>query len=47
MGDLLAARRHFDRAMAIKSRQGHAAALPEFVAATDADPRWLTRGWGE
>ncbi|ORW00537.1 type VII secretion AAA-ATPase EccA [Mycobacterium lacus] len=47
MGDLLAARRHFDRAMAIKSRQGHAAALPEFVAATDADPSmadaWLGR----
>jgi hypothetical protein len=47
MGDLLTARRHFDRAMAIKGRQGPAAALPEFVAATDADPSmadaWLGR----
>ncbi len=47
MGDLHTARRHFDRAMAIKSRQGRAAALPEFIAATDADPSmadaWLGR----
>lgn len=47
MGDLQAARRHFDRAMALKSRQGKTAALPEFVAATDADPSmadaWLGR----
>jgi type VII secretion ATPase EccA len=47
MGDLHTARRHFDRAMAIKTRQGRAAALPEFVAATDADPSmadaWLGR----
>ncbi|OOK76197.1 ESX-2 secretion system EccA2 domain protein [Mycobacterium kansasii] len=47
MGDLLTARRHFDRAMAVKSSQGPAAALPEFVAATDADPSmadaWLGR----
>ncbi len=47
MGDLLTARRHFDRAMAIKDRQGRAAALPEFVAATEADPSmadaWLGR----
>lgn len=47
MGDLHTARRHFDRAMALKSREGHAAALPEFVAATDADPTmadaWLGR----
>ncbi|ETA98463.1 secretion protein EccA [Mycobacterium avium 10-5581] len=47
MGDLQTARRHFDRAMAIMSRQGRAAALPEFVAATDADPSmadaWLGR----
>lgn len=47
MGDLLAARKHFDRAMAIRDRQGRAAALPEFIAATDADPSmadaWLGR----
>ena len=47
MSDLLTARRHFDQAMAIKGRQGPAAALPEFVAATDADPSmadaWLGR----
>ena len=47
MSDLLSARRYFDRAMATKGRQGPAAALPEFVAATDADPSmadaWLGR----
>ncbi|CAM4471597.1 Type VII secretion system protein EccA1 [Mycobacterium basiliense] len=47
MGDLLTARRHFDRAMMTMARQGAAAALPEFVAATDADPTmadaWLGR----
>ncbi|MGA9676825.1 MAG: type VII secretion AAA-ATPase EccA [Mycobacterium sp.] len=47
MGDLLSARRHFDRAMAIKGHQGPAAALAEFVAATDVDPSmadaWLGR----
>ena len=47
MADLLSARRHFDRAMATKARQGPAAALPEFVAATDADASmadaWLGR----
>lgn len=47
MSDLQTARRHFDRAMAIKSREGRPAALPEFVAATDADPSmadaWLGR----
>ena len=47
MADLQAARRHFDRAMAVKSRQGRTAALPDFVAATDADPSmadaWLGR----
>jgi type VII secretion ATPase EccA len=47
MGDLLSARRHFDRAMAIKGQQRPAAALAEFVAATDADPSmadaWLGR----
>ncbi len=47
MGDLHTARRHFDRAMATRSREGRAAALPEFVAATDADPTmadaWLGR----
>ena len=47
MGDLQTARRHFDQAMGIKSRQGRAAALPEFVAATDADASmadaWLGR----
>jgi type VII secretion ATPase EccA len=47
MGDLLSARRHFDQAMAMAGRQGREAALPEFVAATDADPTmadaWLGR----
>lgn len=47
MGDFHTARRHFDRAMAIKTRQGGTAALPEFVAATEADPSmadaWLGR----
>lgn len=47
MGDLLTARRHFDRAMTIKNGQGCVAALPEFVAATEADPSmadaWLGR----
>ena len=47
MSDLLSARRHFDRAMAVKGQQGPAAALAEFVAATDADPSmadaWLGR----
>ncbi|WP_036418872.1 type VII secretion AAA-ATPase EccA [Mycobacterium gastri] len=47
MGDLLTARRHFDRGMAIRSSLGPADALPEFVAATDADPSmadaWLGR----
>lgn len=47
MGDLQTARRHFDRAMGIMGRQGRAAALPEFVAATDADASmadaWLGR----
>jgi type VII secretion ATPase EccA len=47
MGDLLSARRYFDRAMAIKGQQRPAAALAEFVAATDADPSmadaWLGR----
>jgi type VII secretion ATPase EccA len=47
MRDLQTARRHFDRAMAVKSRQGLAAALPEFAAATDADESmadaWLGR----
>lgn len=47
MSDLQTARRHFDRAMAIKNREGRPAALPEFVAATDADPSmadaWLGR----
>jgi type VII secretion ATPase EccA len=47
LADLHAARRHFDQAMAIKSRQGRAAALPEFAAATDADASmadaWLGR----
>ena len=47
MGDLLTARKHFDRAMAIGDRQGRAAALPEFVAATEIDPSmadaWLGR----
>ncbi|HTY30486.1 type VII secretion AAA-ATPase EccA [Mycobacterium sp.] len=47
MGDLLTARRHFDRAMAIMDRQGRVAALPEFIAATEADPSmadaWLGR----
>ncbi|MGF2947321.1 type VII secretion AAA-ATPase EccA [Mycobacterium sp. Lab-001] len=45
--DLHTARRHFDRAMTIRRQQGPAAALPEFVAATDADPSmadaWLGR----
>lgn len=45
--DLHAARRLFDRAMALRRQQGPAAALPEFVAATDADPSmadaWLGR----
>ncbi len=47
MGDLQTARRLFDRAMSIKSGQGRAAALPDFVAATDADSSmadaWLGR----
>jgi len=47
MGDLLTARKHFDRAMAVGDRQGRAAALPEFIAATEADPSmadaWLGR----
>jgi type VII secretion ATPase EccA len=47
MGDLQTARKHFDRAMAIKNQEGRLAALPEFVAATDADPSmadaWLGR----
>ncbi|MBW0012709.1 type VII secretion AAA-ATPase EccA [Mycobacterium sp.] len=47
MSDLLTARRHFDRAMAIWDRQGPAAALPEFIAATETDPTmadaWLAR----
>ncbi len=47
MGDLQTARRHFDRAMASAGRHGSAAALAEFVAATDADPSmadaWLGR----
>ncbi|MEY8013647.1 type VII secretion AAA-ATPase EccA [Mycobacterium servetii] len=45
--DLHTARRLFDRAMALRREQGPAAALPEFVAATDADPSmadaWLGR----
>ena len=45
--DLHTARRLFDRAMALRRQQGPAAALPEFVAATDADPSmadaWLGR----
>lgn len=36
MNDLLAARRHFNQAFDILDRQGKAAALDEFVAATDA-----------
>ncbi|GJO04900.1 ESX-2 secretion system protein EccA2 [Mycobacterium marinum] len=47
MGDLHTARRHFDRAMDTLARHGRAAALPEFVTATDADPSmadaWLGR----
>ncbi len=47
MGDLQTARRNFDRAMAVMRQQGRVAALPEFVAATDADPSmadaWLGR----
>ncbi|MFV8176981.1 type VII secretion AAA-ATPase EccA [Mycolicibacterium peregrinum] len=47
MGDLLAARKHFDRAMAIIDRQGREAALSEFEAATKAAPEmadaWLGR----
>lgn len=47
MADLLSARWHFDRAMAALARQGPAAALPEFITATDADPSmadaWLGR----
>jgi len=47
MGNLLTARKHFDRAIAVADRQGRAAALPEFVAATEADPSmadaWLGR----
>ncbi|TVS78080.1 type VII secretion AAA-ATPase EccA [Mycobacterium helveticum] len=47
MADLHTARRLFDRAMTIRRQQGPAAALPEFVAATDADPSmadaWLGR----
>ena len=47
MGDLLTARKHFDRAMATGDRQGRSAALPEFVSATEADPSmadaWLGR----
>lgn len=45
--DLHTARRLFDRAMVLWRQQGPAAALPEFVAATDADPSmadaWLGR----
>lgn len=45
--ELHTARRLFDRAMTIRRQQGPAAALPEFVAATDADPSmadaWLGR----
>jgi ESX secretion system protein EccA len=47
LGDLLTARRHFDRAMATADRHGRSAALPEFIAATEADPSmadaWLGR----
>ncbi|BBZ42156.1 ESX-2 secretion system protein EccA2 [Mycobacterium conspicuum] len=47
VADLLSARWHFDRAMAALARQGPAAALPEFITATDADPSmadaWLGR----
>ena len=47
MSDLHTARKHFDRAMALLGRDGYLAALPEFVAATDADATmadaWLGR----
>ncbi|MCV6972781.1 type VII secretion AAA-ATPase EccA [Mycobacterium bohemicum] len=47
MADLHSARRHFDRGMTVMGRDGRAAALPEFTAATDADPTmadaWLGR----
>lgn len=47
VGDLHTARKYFDRAMTVKSREGRTAALPEFIAATDADPSmadaWLGR----
>ncbi|MGZ4510143.1 MAG: type VII secretion AAA-ATPase EccA [Mycobacterium sp.] len=47
VGDLHTARKHFDRAMTVKSREGRTAASPEFIAATDADPSmadaWLGR----
>src|ERR1700740_3595198 len=47
MSDLLTARKHFDHAMTIADKKGRSAALPEFIAATEADPSmadaWLGR----